>query len=216
MNFIKLNLLVLSSIFIIFLAGCDNSSNGENVEFRRYQVESGTIVYQLTGLEQGTETLYFKDWGNTEVHYKQSKLTILGTTAPNTHSMYLVKGDDVYNIDLNKNKGTKIIHPPKDMSVLEEKSDPEQKGEQKLNILGGKKIGTKDIAGETCDNYEMKDLDSTTCIWNNLILETTNNTEGFKQKNTAVRIDIDSDIPEQKFAIPAEITLVDMKHLLEQ
>ncbi len=74
---------------------------------KRYQVESGIVEYEMSGMQKGTETVYFDRWGWREAKYTNTELSIAGLSRKET-KLSIMDGDWIYNIDLESRTGTKI------------------------------------------------------------------------------------------------------------
>ena len=71
--------------------------------------KEATIQYELTGMEQGKETLYIKDSGARQAKHRTSTATMMGTTKK-TQTIDITDPDWIYRYDLIEKKGGKSGH----------------------------------------------------------------------------------------------------------
>ncbi|MDO8648182.1 MAG: hypothetical protein Q7R81_00175 [Candidatus Peregrinibacteria bacterium] len=216
------SLLLATSLFT--LASCaektslpveGNSQSMTQEGYKRYGVESGIIVYEKTGYQTGTETVYFDQWGMREARYDDSEITAEGETVK-TNQLILLDGEWTYNIDLNTKEGTKLKNSSyaeiaeqsgsKDMATL---------GESMLQSLGGKKTGTEVIAGKECDVWLLESLGSVNCIWNSIPLKTEVTLGDIQVSGIATSVQEGGPISEDKFKVPAGITLSEENQMFD-
>lgn len=197
--------------------GGDGSTNGYP---KRYLVESGIIEYEITGPQTGTETVYFDKWGWREAKYTNTSLSIAGITRKE-NKLSLMDGDWIYHIDLERRTGTKIKNTmlPQFVEAARRKDQSmTELGEKMLADMGGKKIGAEQVAGKSCDVWEIKNLGSKSWVWQGVTLRTQVNMGGL-QITSAARSFVDNTaVPTDKFAIPGDVKITesqDVKRVLE-
>ncbi len=79
---------------------------------KKLPFKEATIVYELSGLETGEETLYIKDHGQRTAEYRTTTATMFGMTMKN-ETVDITTPDWVYSFDLQERTGTKSINPQK-------------------------------------------------------------------------------------------------------
>lgn len=113
--------LAIAATMLLFVAACqkqsgglsDNSPQGSGKPAtadagstssypKRYLVE-----YEMSGMQKGTETVYFDRWGWREAKYTNSDLSIAGISRKESR-LSLMDGEWLYTIDLERRTGTKI------------------------------------------------------------------------------------------------------------
>ena len=52
-------------------AYCQDKTKGTDV--KKYNIKSGIIEYEMKGVQTGTQTLYFDDWGKKEATYSEQE-----------------------------------------------------------------------------------------------------------------------------------------------
>ncbi len=70
---------------------------------RRYpELKSAIITYKVSGINDGTETVYINDWGRREAIYKKFTTKMMGIDIErNVMTLITENGKWIYNIDLN-------------------------------------------------------------------------------------------------------------------
>ena len=157
-------LTVIVSLSIPLLGG---SVRGED-SLRRYRVESGIVELSLTGVQVGTETIYFDKWGMREAKYTKSEITRDGVTRK-IDRLILLNGEWMYNIDLIKRTGKRM--PGSIMTEALERSgakDLVDVVEASMKEMGGVKTGTEEVAGRTCDVWKIEKMNATNWVWDGL------------------------------------------------
>ena len=169
---------------------------------KRYDVKTGIIEYKISGVQSGTETLYFDDWGRTE-----SKVTKINTNFPNTpktseYSMSLIKDGKSYAIDMLTNKGTESNN----LEVFALSGDSAPRAQ--MSTATTTKIN---VAGKECQIWKSLRLDVETCLWSNVPLQTTSGRGKTAVSKTATSIKLVDSLPEDTFKLPENVQLTQIK-----
>lgn len=175
---------LLSIAIVLLFVNCgnadvDNNEIANNISaqeknentLKRYLVKSGIVKYKtsingkvmgsnITG--SGTEELYFKNWGDTELKKEDSKkvthIDIFGqkkTDIQETHTINKLDNGKSYAVDM-KNKTIYLRRDPAmEMMKSFNKGDAVNPGEEMLKSIGGKKVGKEKILGYLCDVWEV-------------------------------------------------------------
>jgi len=203
------NLTTTVIILLIAVAGANvlgqgNKKTGSKIKW--IDIEKVCIEYEVTGMGKGTQKVYIGDWGN-------EHLTILdvvmemGPMKQRTHTATYLKGNKIYTVDLETNKGTVTENPMR--SATNEKQ-AKQAGEEFMKQFG-KEVGTEEFLGKTCRVFEMPDLGTRTLVWKNITLKSVTGMGPMKQIMTAVKIILDFD--EKIFNLPTDINFEDQPNL---
>ena len=185
--------------------------------YKRYQVESAMIEYEMSGPQKGTEMLYFDKWGMREAKVTNTAMAFVGFTKK-TNQLVILDGEWSYSIDLDKKTGTKTKHPLMQEIAEKQGKDFAKVGEQMMSRMG-ERVGSEEVAGKMCEVWEVKDLGSKSWVWKGIPLKTHVNMVGMRQTVTATKVEADASIPDDKFAIPSGVTITegpDVKELLKQ
>ena len=192
-----------------FIISNNNPQNIKDLPYTRYHVKSGIAEYNLTGIQTGTETIYFDKWGMREAKYTKAIVTIFGMTK-NLNTMELTDNNWHYSIDFDTKTGTKYKNDSLQIQAQQmETNDLVMIGEENMKKIGGEKTGTEKIAGKTCDIWKIEKIGAKIWLWKGISLKTYVNMLGMEMTNIATKIDINTDIPESKFVIPADIIITE-------
>lgn len=192
----------------LFLLAALSYAPGKKI--KRYKVKSGIIELQVSGMQQGKETIYFDDWGLLEAKYTHTVLSIMGMKQE-TNTLTLIAGDSTYSIDLNTKTGTKMETPfMSELSKNAKTDDLTDVGKKMMQQMGGKKTGMEKIAGKRCEVWEIKSMGSKTWIWNGVSLKTEVNFGGMKMSSEAKSAKFNVPIPPEKVKMPAGVTISNM------
>lgn len=200
----------LNFVFAIFLlAGC--AANAWSQDFRRYKMRAAIVEYKMSGMQSGTETLYFDRYGMREAKYTQTEIKA-GTIVVKQNRMTLLDGEWTYNVDLDTKTGTKIPTPfMKELTgaAKREGKDATEIGEEMLARMGGRKIGTETVLGKPCDVWEIKNLNAKSWVWQGVTLKTVVNMMGQMMTTEAVRLQDNASIPEEKLTLPKDVKITE-------
>lgn len=169
---------------------------------RRSDIHSGILEYKLSGLTKGVTILYFEARGIREARYIKAEATFIDQ-AQAVDSVRFIESGTI--VDVNYTNGTRKNIETDDLSSYDIKLRYKltQINEEVIQTLKARKIGTKKIAGLTCENWEFPAQRVTRCIWNGVVLEASSNMGalGF-QTLTASRAEFNVPIPKDRFVIP--------------
>ena len=116
---------------------------------RRYpELKSAIITYKVSGMNNGTETVYIDDWGSREAIYKKFTTKMMGIDIErNVMTLITENGNWVYNIDLNTRTAIKMNRSA--FEALQGNS-----GSNMDVAIGAIKTGTEKILGKVCDVWK--------------------------------------------------------------
>jgi hypothetical protein len=189
-------------------------------EFKRYEVVSGIVEYALGGAEEGTEILYFEDYGNIEARHKTAQAQVpggiklpQGVELPKTEQVNITKGDTIYSYDVNTRAGTKLNNTLDVFGKQGNGDDLQKMGMEMLKNMGAVQDGTKTVAGYECDLYVIEKMNTQTCIYKGVTLESTVIVVGITNTITAKSAQFDVDIPEDKISVPDDVSISDQGNI---
>ena len=160
--------LIVICLFMAF-ASCSGNSQAK---LKRYDVKSGMVKYEIaisgkvlgsTISGEGTESLYFKDWGAIELLEEKSNQTtetnifgIKNSETTNSHTMSKLDDGESYHVDFDK----KQIFLRRDLAMdmtktYREDGDAGEVGKNMLESVGGKVIGTEKFLGYDCELWDV-------------------------------------------------------------
>jgi len=191
--------------FILMLTSLSSITIGQ--DFKRYQFKSGKVVYKMSGIQTGTETLYFDDYGRKEVHFNKSVIDMMGVKQK-SNTQTIMEGKYIYTIDLEKNTGQKMENPLYEM--FSDEDDLQKVGEDIMKKMGGKKVGTETLNGKECEIWEVQKMGGKIWVWNSLAIRTVVNMMGMNITQEAESIETDIDVSPDLFKIPKGIEIKDI------
>ncbi len=191
--------------FIFMLTALYSITIGQ--DFKRYQFKSGKVVYKMSGIQTGTETLYFDDYGRKEVHFNKSVIDMMGVKQK-SNTQTIMEGKYIYTIDLEKNTGQKMENPLYEM--FSDEDDLQKVGEDIMKKMGGKKVGTETLNGKECEIWEVQKMGGKIWVWNSLAIRTVVNMMGMNITQEAESIETDINVSPDLFRIPKGIEIKDI------
>ena len=178
-----------------------------------------TIHYELTGMEQGKETLYIKDSGARQAKHHDSTSTIMGTTKK-TQTIQITDPDWIYSYDLIEKKGGKATNPNKIYRTEYAKFNAEEKKNFAKNAKelgasgvlsqagGSVKQKAGKVLGYDCDIASVGGISTVYLLHGTGIpLKAEASVMGMNNNVTATSMDTSTPIPDSAFAPPAGITV---------
>jgi len=206
----------LTSIIILYALtqahpSLESSKTAKTV--KKYAIESGIIEFEYSGIQTGTETLYFDRWGMREAKYKNTELDMIGFKQKE-NKVEIMKDRYIYSFTPGAKTGTKMEVPFLN-ELLENNDDLGEVGLEMLKQMGGKKIGTGEVAGKSCDIWEIESIGTKAWIWNAITLKAEINMMGMTIIMTAKSVKANVSVPEEKLKIPDGITFIENQSLEE-
>lgn len=181
---------------------------------KRYGEESGIITYEYTGMQTGKETIYFDQWGMREAKYTQASSKISGVTQKKDE-VAIIDNDWVYTADLIKKTGVKTKNQMlKQLVANANTTDMAELGKKMLTTMGGKKTGTEEIAGKTCEIWEV--ASTKIWIWKSITLKTETNIMGLSYTMVAKEVKTGVNIPADKFKAPEGVDYKDLSQMMKK
>lgn len=118
---------------------------------KRYESRSGYIRYEGTN---GSEELYWDNYGEREARYRNTSVTVFGMTQTD-NSVDIIDGDWLYTYKQGESQANKTNYTEvmKQMTGSQQ-SQPREFSEAMIKQWGGKKIGTERILGKKCEIYQ--------------------------------------------------------------
>lgn len=119
----KLGLLLLLLLFafpVLAFAGQENPWD------QKLPFKTATIKYAISGMEEGTEILYIKDYGQRTATYHTTVTSMLGMKMENS-TIEIEDPEWVYSYDLQEGTGMKSSNPKKYMKEEYEKLSKDEK-----------------------------------------------------------------------------------------
>lgn len=209
---------LIFAAFLFSIYGCRDSGEDTNDEqlkgktdfTKRYGIKSAIVEYTITGSQSGTKTLYFDNWGMRQAEYTNSVLEI-GKFSKSINIVNIVKDDANYIIDLERNTGTKTKNPVKKLiAELQNQKSFGEFGEQILLKAGAMKVGQEEFLDKDCDIYEIKNTGTKMWIWKWIPLKTITKLGGVEINSVAKKIEVNVNVPEEKFTPPDNITITEV------
>ena len=196
----KTKLYLLFILFAIY-----SIVNGQ--DFKRYQFKSGKVVYKLSGMMTGTETMYFDDYGRKEVRFNESTIDMMGMKQK-TNTQTITDGKYIYSINKQTNVAQKMENPI--YSMFSKEDDLQKIGEDIMKKLGGRKIGSETVKGKDCDIWEVQKLGGKIWVWKSLAVKSEVNVMGMNMNQIAESIETNISVSPDLFKIPEGVTIQDM------
>lgn len=178
---------------------------GLNADTKRYDIESGKIEYTsttsgnmmgITTTGKGTETLFFKDYGNLEISEENSSTTTMGQTQK-LHKMTKIEKGKVYSVDFDHQKILTMDNP---MMSGGQNQDMMAMGKEMMQSMGGKKIADEKYQGYECEVWSL--MGSKVWIYKGLTLKIESDIMGVKILKEATDIQLDIKLDDGLFQLP--------------
>lgn len=194
--------LIIASVFVVstfILAGC-----GEDypAKLSVYSFKTAVIQYELSGGTTGDQSVFVR--GDQKAVHR-----FITTPGQEATTFDLFLGEERYFADLEKMTAVKTVDSG--YNAMLAMTPDEQKAYMIKKNLGLKEsanmpesLGTTMVAGQECELYSIENI-GTACVWNTIVLQSEITLAGITNKVTAVKVEVDTDIPSERFELPAGV-----------
>lgn len=205
---------IIITIVAIFTMSCDGNSQTN----KPYPVKSGMVEYVITSHgkmlgttidSKGTESLYFKDWGNIVMKKDRSTETSVSKffgretkEEKETQSMTKMVNELVYIVDFESKTISEMENTGMmAMNSIAPNTEAHEFGKSSLEALGGEKIGTESFLGYECEKWTIPG--GTQLVYNGIMLKAEMTILGIKTVTTATSATFGSSVPDRYFELPS-------------
>ncbi len=202
----------LNTIAVLFFAVIAIAT-AQLPEYRNYNIESGYIKYELSGLQTGTQETYFKNWGRDEVKITVAKMQI-GQEVQNINTTFIITNENMVNFDRVTKQGVKF--PPPDLAQVyqiweEERGDFDKVQTRLIEQSGMTHGGSEKILGKKCQIWEnFKDGRKLKIwSWKGIQLKIEQTFQGAVITQTAVKFQEGFEVSDELFIVPEDIKWTD-------
>ena len=199
-------------VLIMLLMSISTVQADENL-MKKYVVESAKIDYEIKGSGKamgmlevktiGKKRLIFNQFGANELieENKIEKRIHSGQTDTiKTHKLDYIKGATIYSVDFKKKKIMRMKNPSLAMAgLMGGGKNVAEVGEVMLKKMGGKKIGTDKVAGQSCDVWEV--MGAKQCLYKGIPLKIETDVMGIKSIEIATKVEFGA-VTKNDFTLP--------------
>ncbi len=194
---VKLRHLVVCISLLALAVTAD--AKDKNPFLQNLPFESGKIQYAISGMEEGTEILYVRGYGEQTATYRQTITSMMGMKVENK-TLEITDPEWVYSYDLNEESGVKSVNPIRLMVEEYEKlsgaeqntvqQNSERFGMSVVNGLGGsvEQFAAR-ILGYDCDKSSAMGVTVYSIRGSSLPLKTESDLMGMKMDMVATSLD---------------------------
>ena len=187
-------------------------ASAQEKPFKRYNLKSGIIEYELSGMQTGKATTYFDDYGMKEATYEKYVANMYGEKQEFETINYLL-GYWQYYIDEESGISTKSKNTTLAALVENTKDgDLVPIGKKLFASMGGRMSGNETFLGKKCDIWEMEAMGTRIWVWENIPLKTETQLMGITIHRKAVRIEENASVPETRFELPKGVTFIEVEN----
>ncbi|WP_415408119.1 hypothetical protein ACLHDG_06135 [Sulfurovum sp. CS9] len=192
-----------------------------------YDIKSGKVEYEITGSGEimgqkmktiGKKRVIFDNYGakNLTEENKIDKQTIMGQTKnTKTHTMTYMKEGAIYHVDFKSKRIMRMKNMAASMGALMGGGkNMKQSGEEMMKKMGGKKTGTDNVLGYTCDVWEM--MGTKQCMYKGIPLRVETDVMGIKNTEIATKAQFDLSLSSDDFKLPDFPIYDDMGNKLDK
>jgi len=192
------------------------NSYSQETKLKRYELKSAIVSYETvisggllgsTVTGQGTEHLYFKNWGDVELKETQSsqttKTNIFGikkTEVSETHTMAKLDNGKSYHVNFKNETILLRRDPAMELTKAFADGDVNKTGKEMLEGMGGKIVGQESILGYTCDIWD--GLGGRQWIYKGLPLKIEVSMMGITTTTVATKAKFNINVSDKYFQLP--------------
>lgn len=182
----------------------------------RLPFKSATIFYEISGMENGSETLYIGDYGKKEAKYRKTTGKVMYQIMK-TDNIEITTPDWVYDIDMIEHTGTKMTNPAKvykqeyeKLTAKEKKTVTANAEKMGKNAMGGVQATVEKNAatllGYPCDKTTVMGTTVYTIHDTGIALKSESNVMGMSSKSVALKLE-KGKVPASVFALPKGVKI---------
>lgn len=192
---------IFNILLLLFLIV--NIAQSKEDGFKRYNVKSGIVVYKMSGTQEGTETLYWDNYGKREARYTESTINFFGIKKTTKQLVIL---DGIWSYSVNYDDKTVTKNSVEHLKEIAKGNNLLNTGQEFLE-KNGEKQGSEKILNKICDKWYLPDFATTLWIWNSIPLKSKTNMI-ITITLTATSLKTNIKIPEDKFKYPKDFELI--------
>ncbi len=202
--------------------GTNNTGNDNRISYRfdknkPYPYETGVIEYKYTGDIQGTQTVYFKDYGRI-LSVEEEYTNVSAPTQPKVKQTFINTPDKYYFINHLAKQG--YVAKRNDSTVKDQTNllaDVTTIGiDSAMNKNGYKPSGQVEISGKKCQVYKSETGESEFCFWEGMNIRTEMQLgQNVKYKLEAVKIRENAKVGDDKFSPPGDVKMMDYNQYMK-
>lgn len=160
-------------------------------DYKKYGFESAYVKYDVTGPNKGTKEVYIDKGGYRVAEYRSTKKTKEGQ---------ILIGADIIALDYENQSALKM-HNPMAYLLANPNQDWEETAEKILTGMGYQKKGQEKVLNKECTLWAHGT--HKIWVWDGLVLKS----EMGSQKEIAVELNINENVAESAFEVPANFEL---------
>lgn len=190
-------------------AGADaptvNAAAGAGGEERLYGEEKFSIVYRLSGQQEGAVTEYNRAWGRQRAEITDTVMRIAGRTMK-TRTRAIYDGPNIATVNLDTGATTTTVNPMYDQLVgaMRGRTGVEM-GKEMMVAMGGQATGERGtFAGQACEYWTVPSFGARSCVtpWGATVKQTTT-FAGVTIDKEATAVRVGDGGPDEAFAYDA-------------
>ena len=177
--------------------------------------ETAVVQYQIKGAQNGTETLYIRDFGRERVKVTKSEGKMMFITT-STDTIEITTADEVVAIDMREKTGVRTTNPQKFVQEeIAKLSEAEKavvtKNLQQIGMNAATQMGGKvepkggEHLGYACDVMTVAGTTSCTMSGTSILLKTESTLPGMNTETVATKFEKNVTIPADIFKVPADV-----------
>ncbi len=182
---------------------------------RPYDVEQGILEIEKVVETQVLVTnerreVYFRDWGRVMATHTTIRTTVTFSDKTTERRLFSLKEDGfTVTVDLATMKGARMPDAATMAPPDEDGSAARERAERRKRVLGeAKPIGSREIAGKTCEGSETlthslgQDRTTRTWSWKRIPFAVESTMPNSEIRETVLRASFDVELPEEKMRLP--------------
>jgi hypothetical protein len=167
---------------------------------KMYPFEKATLTYAVTGAQQGTQTIYIKDYGRTTAQHYEATVPARDGTQEINVSTY-TDPQWIYTYDFAAKQGTRA--PNEQAAAAAKAKSGLEFFEQMTAAQGGKRAGTDTFKGTPCTVWDMgANTGTKLCVDDRMVMQYMRTETDVMQGNVELQSAQIGTVDESKFERP--------------
>lgn len=192
-------------------AGNRNAEAMVAAGYKRYGVEKGSFIFRIDGAVNGTEHVYFDNWGWREAKFTKTT-TELDSYYEETEEVQYLDGERRY-VYLPKTKKATYFDSGQieDMAVKYQTKDMVVVGNEMLKNMGMKPVGKTKVGETECDVWEKAQPKIRLYMWQGLTMGEESYVNNIPIGRRCIMVDLEKNPPLEKLLLPKDAVVEKLK-----
>lgn len=179
--------------------------------FKRYGIEKGALIFRYDGAVEGTDHIFFDNWGWREAKYTKTH-TELGTFQEQLDEVQYLDGEARYQYDPKTKKATYFFSQQVEAMAAQYKTkNMVAIGDEMLKAMGAKPAGKAKVGEIECDAWVIEKNRIKLYLWQGLTMAEESYVNNVPIGRRCILVELEKDLPLDRLLLPKGAVVERMK-----